>query len=453
MQPTVTYGIISGVHRYQFPAGTLLEYADCLQTDASINPGNSGGPLFDAEGRLIGINGRGSFEKRGRVNVGAAYAISINQIKNFLGALRGGRIVDHATLGATASSDAGGRAVVADILETSDAYRRGLRLDDEIVSFAGRPISTANGFKNVLGILPKGWRVPLSYRRDGKRYDILVRLAGVHGEEELLEKAGGRPPKPPMPMPKPGDRSRRSRRPARTGRSRQATSTLRLRRPPNRPCRRSSKKHFVEKRGFANYYFNTLEQERVWKAWNAAANLGGGDWTLSGPLEKGGEFRLQITDAGASLKLPASEIEVDGGRQPRRVAAAGRQRRPVSRPLSLATTGRRRARPLRRRLLSRHGPLARPRRAGRRVGRLAQGRGMPILLRPRRTAACWRSSCLPTKTRIRARSISPTTARRTAASLPRRMEVRFGDEPFATFKIEAFKVEKSARRRGRKDAK
>ena len=62
-KPTVSYGLISGVHRYQYPAGTLLEYADCLQTDAAINPGNSGGPLFDAAGALIGINGRGSFEK------------------------------------------------------------------------------------------------------------------------------------------------------------------------------------------------------------------------------------------------------------------------------------------------------------------------------------------------------------------------------------------------------
>ncbi|RMG04803.1 MAG: serine protease, partial [Planctomycetota bacterium] len=54
-RPTATFGIISGIHRYQYPAGTLLEYTDCLQTDASINPGNSGGPLFDAAGRLIGI--------------------------------------------------------------------------------------------------------------------------------------------------------------------------------------------------------------------------------------------------------------------------------------------------------------------------------------------------------------------------------------------------------------
>ncbi len=161
-QPTVTYGIISGVHRYQYPAGTLLEYADCMQTDASINPGNSGGPLFDMQGRLIGINGRGSFEKRGRVNVGVGYAISINQIKNFLGCLKSGRILDHATLGARLASQEDGSVIVADILEDSDAYRRGLRYGDEVVRFGGRPIRTVNAFKNVLGIYPKGWQAPLT---------------------------------------------------------------------------------------------------------------------------------------------------------------------------------------------------------------------------------------------------------------------------------------------------
>ena len=212
-QPTVTYGIVSGMHRYQYPSDTLLEYTDCIQTDASINPGNSGGPLFDAQGRLIGINGRGSFEKRGRVNVGVAYAITINQIKNFLGHLYGGRIVDHATLGAVVSTDEQGRVVVSDILERSDAYRRGLRYADEIVSFGGRPITTPNGFKNVLGIFPKGWRVPLSYRHDGKRFDILVRLQGVHGKEELLEKTEGGPKNIPMPIPKPGEKPKPNERP------------------------------------------------------------------------------------------------------------------------------------------------------------------------------------------------------------------------------------------------
>ena len=88
--PSISAGIVSGVHRYQFPAGTILEYTDCLQVDAAINPGNSGGGLFDAEGRLIGVNGRASFEKRGRVNVGVGYAISANQLRNFLGLPRAG---------------------------------------------------------------------------------------------------------------------------------------------------------------------------------------------------------------------------------------------------------------------------------------------------------------------------------------------------------------------------
>ncbi|GIS58719.1 MAG: hypothetical protein CM1200mP2_09440 [Planctomycetaceae bacterium] len=57
-QPTVTYGIVSGLHRYQYPGpGTILEYTDCIQVDTSINPGNSGGPLFSAGGQLVGING------------------------------------------------------------------------------------------------------------------------------------------------------------------------------------------------------------------------------------------------------------------------------------------------------------------------------------------------------------------------------------------------------------
>ncbi len=194
-QPTVTYGIVSGTHRYQPPAGTLLEYTDCIQTDAAINPGNSGGPLFNANGDLIGINGRGSFEKRGRVNVGVGYAISINQVKNFLGCLKSGRIVDHATLGATVAMSDSGSVRVSNILESSDAFRRGLRYDDEIVSFAGRPIDTPNGFKNVLGIFPKGWRVPLVFRRGKQEHSALVRLAGVHGDEELIQLLERRPKK------------------------------------------------------------------------------------------------------------------------------------------------------------------------------------------------------------------------------------------------------------------
>ncbi len=195
--PTITVGVISGVHRYQFPAGSILEYADCLQTDAAINPGNSGGPLFDGAGRLIGINGRGSFEKRGRVNVGVGYAVSINQVMRFVSHLKTGRIVDHATLGATVVTRSGPQAIVRAIERSSDAYRRGLRPGDELVSLDGRDTPTANAFLNAIGVLPAGWRAELVYRRDGRLDRRSVRLGALHSPGELEQVVEGDQPESP----------------------------------------------------------------------------------------------------------------------------------------------------------------------------------------------------------------------------------------------------------------
>jgi S1-C subfamily serine protease len=62
--------------------------------------------------------------------------------------------------------------VVRQILEESDAFRRGLQPGDQIIRFAGRPLSSTNQYKNILGIFPKGWRVPLTYRRDNERKEV-----------------------------------------------------------------------------------------------------------------------------------------------------------------------------------------------------------------------------------------------------------------------------------------
>lgn len=212
-QPSISLGLVSGVNRYQYPSGTILEYADCIQTDAAVNPGNSGGPLFNLAGEIIGINGRCSFEKRGRINVGVGYAISINQIRTFLSLLKSGRLLDHATLGATVTTDESGKVVVSNILSNSDAYRRGLRYGDEVVRFADREVTTTNSFKNILGTLPKDLRVPIEFKREGKSQTILARLVGVHTSSQLnriVEMGlGGQPeehkPKPGGKPQKPGD--------------------------------------------------------------------------------------------------------------------------------------------------------------------------------------------------------------------------------------------------------
>jgi serine protease Do len=307
-QPTVTYGMVSGVHRYQYPSGTLIEYADCIQTDASINPGNSGGPLFNAKGEVIGINGRISFEKRVRVNVGVGYAISINQIKHFLGCLHSGRIVDHATWGVTVSNSEG-RVLVANILETSDAWRRGLRYDDEIVAFGGRKIDTSNAFKNVLGIYPKGWRVPVTYRRDGKEHETFVRLTGVHGEEELIALVQKAPKQVPQPEPKPGDRPNSPPMPF-------PIPIPKLPGPETPPVPVEAARLIKSKPGYANHYFNELHRDRVWSAFTAKGDFSvvAGEWLLEGEIAGGGKITIRLGDAASSGAFPQGQVALDAAK-------------------------------------------------------------------------------------------------------------------------------------------
>jgi serine protease Do len=46
-------GIISAIGRERVDSGSYVDY---MQTDATVNRGNSGGPLFNFEGRVIGVN-------------------------------------------------------------------------------------------------------------------------------------------------------------------------------------------------------------------------------------------------------------------------------------------------------------------------------------------------------------------------------------------------------------
>jgi len=172
--PTVTAGILTGTHRYQWGQGNALTYSDCLQTNAAINPGNSGGALLDEQGRLLGINGRISLAAgvRGRYNVGVGYAISINQVKRFLPALRAGMLVRHGTLQATINRE----RVFNQLLEDGPAWKAGVRPGDQLLSFGGQEIRSDNHFASVLGTYPENWPVPLRFARAGQVVNTGVRL-------------------------------------------------------------------------------------------------------------------------------------------------------------------------------------------------------------------------------------------------------------------------------------
>src|SRR5215471_17811841 len=97
---TATAGIISAIQRrITAPNGFSIDHA--LQTDAAINHGNSGGPLIDATGSVVGVNsqietGTNSTDSG---NVGIAFAIPSNTVKDVVAQILKNGKVQHAYLG------------------------------------------------------------------------------------------------------------------------------------------------------------------------------------------------------------------------------------------------------------------------------------------------------------------------------------------------------------------
>jgi S1-C subfamily serine protease len=280
--PTVTYGMVSGLHRYAsipHPTGALLEYCDCIQVDTAVNPGNSGGPLFNMQGEWVGINSAGNIAKSDRISSGVAYSISVNMIKHFMGHLRAGLECDHASLGALIEPEneegSFGMLKVRRVLSYSDAARRGLDVDDTIYRFGeyfddkdldkvGFPVgSNINQYRNKLGLYPKGWRVPLRFKpHDESARTVLVRLMGLT-PEELPNQPDGKPN--PLANPPPLA-------------------------PP--PAGSEAAKYYEPKKGFANYYFNKQERDRVLGKFHkdyGDFSAVQGDWKLSGTADVDGK--------------------------------------------------------------------------------------------------------------------------------------------------------------------
>lgn len=113
---SVSRGIISGLKRSVTAGsgyGDTETLENIIQTDAAINPGNSGGPLFDIDGRVIGVN---VAVAQGAENIG--FALPVNSIK---------RVVEEVkTTGKLSTPYIGVRYVV---LDKEVAQQYGLEVD------------------------------------------------------------------------------------------------------------------------------------------------------------------------------------------------------------------------------------------------------------------------------------------------------------------------------------
>ena len=145
---TVTSGIISSRNR---DIG-LTRYDDFIQTDASINQGNSGGPLFDLNGKVIGIN-TAIIAPGSSGSIGIGFAIPsnsaskvINQLIEFGETKRGwlGVRIQRVTkeIADINNLEKAEGALVASVAENSPAHKAGIKDGDIILEFDGKKVNT-----------------------------------------------------------------------------------------------------------------------------------------------------------------------------------------------------------------------------------------------------------------------------------------------------------------------
>ncbi len=196
LEGTVTSGIVSAKGR-QIGAGP---YDDFLQTDAAINPGNSGGPLFDLEGKVVGINT--AIVARGQ---GVGFAIPINLAKALVPQLKADGRVTRGWLGVTIQPvtpalakslgiEGTDGALVADVAEGGPAAKAGLQAGDVIVGLDGKPVEKSGGLPTLVSGLKPGSTAKVEVVRDGARRTLDVAI-GTMPSDEVAEAgdATGRP--------------------------------------------------------------------------------------------------------------------------------------------------------------------------------------------------------------------------------------------------------------------
>ena len=180
---TVTSGIVSARGR-EIGAGP---YDDFLQVDAAINSGNSGGPLFDARGRVVGVN-TAIFSPSGG-NVGIGFAIPAHIVQQVAqqivanGHVARGRIgvglqgvtVDIAR---AMGLDTAKGALIGQVDPSGTAAQSGVRKGDVVRSFAGKPVDEPRDLARLVAEAKAGSSVPVTVLRDGKSVALALGIGG-----------------------------------------------------------------------------------------------------------------------------------------------------------------------------------------------------------------------------------------------------------------------------------
>jgi S1-C subfamily serine protease len=199
---SLAVGVVSATQRSIESLTSQYNLVDAIQVDAPINHGSSGGPLFDAQGRVIGINAQIRSESGKAEGVG--FAVPINAARRSMAQLVATGKVSYAYVGITSEDLTPGiarrfhypvryGAVITSARPDSPAARAGLRGGsdqrdfngssftfggDVVVAIGGRPVrSAADVVRAVTERLRPGQTTTFTIVRGRQRRSVPVTLA------------------------------------------------------------------------------------------------------------------------------------------------------------------------------------------------------------------------------------------------------------------------------------
>jgi serine protease Do len=199
---TVTAGIVSARQR-DINAGP---YDDFIQTDAAINRGNSGGPMFDVDGKVIGINTAIFSPSGGSIGIGFALPSSlakgvIEQLRQYGHPRRGWlgvriqSVTPELAEGLKMAKPMG--ALIAAVTDGGPADKAGIRQGDVVIKFNGQDIDEMRHLPRIVAETAFDTSVPVVVLRQGKEMTFQVKVGEL--DETAENKAAESAPQPSKP--------------------------------------------------------------------------------------------------------------------------------------------------------------------------------------------------------------------------------------------------------------